>query len=247
MNKLQILEMGLELIKENDISKMAVQYESWKAAVLKYADKRGEREQIGISLHMVNTPYEPEREKISRYRSCIQKGIDYVAESKESICNKRDILERLIANFSLYLKLMFMASPGSRSTLKPEILSQIKINNEYDIQHMMYALIKLLYPLARRETIQETGYGAVRPDIQIEEIDTVIEIKCTREDHSERKLLHELGEDGYFYQCSRLIIYIYDRCDKIRDADNFIKALERSKEQGGKTVHVYIDQPKKLI
>ena len=111
----------------------------------------------------------------------------------------------------------------------------------------MYAVIKTLYPSARREVNQDTGYGTVRYDIVIEEIDTVIEIKCTRQDHSDNKLCRELGEDGYFYKCARLIIYVYDKSKKIRDIENFAKALERRKEIEGKDVKVYVEQSKELI
>ena len=111
----------------------------------------------------------------------------------------------------------------------------------------MYAVIKALYPSARREVNQDTGYGTVRYDIVIEEIDTVIEIKCTRKDHTDSKLCRELGEDGYFYKCSRLLIYVYDKYQKIADVGNFIKALERTRETAGKNVKVFIEQVRELI
>lgn len=92
-------------------------------------------------------------------------------------------------------------------------------------------IIKASYPSARREVNQDTGYGTVRYDIVIQEIDTVIEIKCTRKDHSASKLCRELGEYGYFYKCSRLIMYMISikryRMQKI--------LLKRWNEQG-KTV-----------
>lgn len=142
---------------------------------------------------------------------------------------------------------MFLTKPENKSTLKKEILEQIEINNEYDVQHIMYAVIKTLYPSTRREVNQDTGYGTVRYDIVIQEIDTVIEIKCTRTDHSDSKLCRELGEDGYFYKCSRLIMYVYDKHQKIQDVGNFIKTLERTRENGGKDVRVYVERVIELI
>ena len=142
---------------------------------------------------------------------------------------------------------MFSTVPENKSTLQKEVLSQIVINNEYDVQHIMYAMVKALYPSARREVNQDTGYGTVRYDIVIEDIDTVIEIKCTRKDHSDNKLYQELGVDGYFYKCSKLIIYVYDKQQKIQDVGNFIKSLERSQKTAGKEVKVYVEQVKELI
>ncbi len=111
----------------------------------------------------------------------------------------------------------------------------------------MYAVVKALYPSARREVNQDTGYSTVRFDIVIEEIDTVIELKCTKADYSEKKLYRELGEDGYFYKSSNLLIYVYDKHCKISDVNNFVKALERTKETAGKNVKVYVEKTKKLI
>lgn len=55
----------------------------------------------------------------------------------------------------------------------------MKIKNEYDVQHLLYACIKLLYPMARIEVNEDTGYGTVRTDIFLDS-ERVIEIKCTR-------------------------------------------------------------------
>lgn len=65
--------------------------------------------------------------------------------------------------------------------------------------------------------------------------------------YSEGKLFRELGEDGYFYNCSRLIIYVYDKTNVIRDVGNFIKALSRTQKDAGKDVVVYVNQTKELI
>ena len=57
----------------------------------------------------------------------------------------------------------------------------------------------------------------------------------------------EWGEDGYFYQCSRLIIFVYDKRRKIQDVGNFIKALERTGETAGKDIKVYVDQSRSPV
>lgn len=169
------------------------------------------------------------------------------AERKGKRKQKVDALETIVKNFGLYLQNMFSVLPENRATLKKEVLEQIVLNNEYDVQHMMYAVIKALYPSARREVNQDIRYGTDRYDIFIEETDTVIEIKCTRKDHSENKLFRELGEDAFFYRCSKLIIYVYDKQHVIHDVDNFIKALKRDKDAAGKEVRVYVEQVNELI
>lgn len=166
-----------------------------------------------------------------------------VQEKKQDM----ETLEKLISNFNLYLHNMFRVEPENKATLQKDVLEQIIINNEYDIQHMMYAVVKSIYPSARREVVQDTGYVSVRFDIIIEEIDTIIEIKCTRKDHTEKQLYRELGEDGFFYKCSTLIMYIYDKQGVIKDVENFTKSLSKTKKTAGKEVRVIVAQEKELV
>lgn len=247
MNREQIIHIGSEIGKISELSELIEKYEDWKAEVLLYAaDNNLSVEQYRILLHAVNVPYESKEEKIDKYHTCIKKTIRYL-QKEERKKQEIDPLETVVKNFGLYLQNMFSAMPENRATLKKEVLEQIVLNNEYDVQHTMYAVVKALYPSARREVNQDIGYGTDRYDILIEEADTVIEIKCTRKDHSDNKLFRELGEDAFFYQCSKLIIYVYDKHHVIRDVNNFIKALERDKETAGKEVKVYVEQVKELL
>ena len=243
MNKESLIQKGLELLSA-DIEKVISGYEEWKEEVLRFVGDKDSR--VALSLHVVNAPYGTKEERKEKYQSCIQKAIRIMSEESE-VKTESDALESILSNFGLYLKNMFLAEPENKATLKSEILQQIHIENEYDVQHIMYAVIKALYPSARREVNQDTGYGTVRYDIVIEEIDTVIEIKCTRKDHTDSKLCRELGEDGYFYKCSRLVIYVYDKHQKIADVGSFVKALERTREAAGKEVKVFVEQVRELI
>lgn len=91
-------------------------------------------------------------------------------EETERRKQKTDALETIIKNFGLFLQNMFSTVPENRSTLQKENLERIVINNEYDVQHIMYAVVKALYPLSRREVNQDIGYGTARYDIVIEEL-----------------------------------------------------------------------------
>ncbi len=248
MNREQLINVGLEIGKLTELSEIVEKYAEWKEEILRYvSDNDLLLERCKMLMYVVNTPYEAKEDQMLKYRSCIKKAIRFLQEEKMDRRQEIDALETIISNFGLYLKNMFSATPENKATLKKEVLEQIVINNEYDVQHIMYAVIKALYPTARREVNQDIGYGTDRYDIIIEELNTVIEIKCTRKDHSENKLFRELGEDGYFYKCDRLILYVYDKQQKITDVDNFIKALERTKETAGKEVKVYVEQVRELI
>ena len=251
MNKTELIKKGTELEQITELSKIRQPYETWKEMILRYASQENTymSEQCRIKLHLVEIPFESEETKIKKYYACIKSCIQFLEGSIGETDQKSGIntLNTIIKNFDLFLQNMFRVVPENKATLPKDALERIAINNEYDVQHIMYAVVKALYPSARREVNQDTGYGTVRFDIVIEEIDTVIEIKCTRKDHSEGKLFRELGEDGYFYNCSRLIIYVYDKTNVIRDVGNFIKALSRTQKDAGKDVVVYVNQTKELI
>ncbi len=242
MNKDNLITIGLEILEKDDLD---VLYEKWKTDVLAYAKSHdlnvGE---CKLRLHALSTPYESEEIKKDKIKKCVNDTILYLQEEVEERISA-DALESIIDNFGLYLYNMFSIAPHKKASLKEETLKQITIQNEYDVQHIMYAVIKSLYPSARREVCDDVGYVSDRYDICIEELDTIIEIKCTRKDHSEKKLLRELGEDAFWYKCSKLIMYIYDKNSIITDVNNFVKALERT--EAGKEIKVFVEQTKELI
>lgn len=247
MNREQLINYGRELETIWEVSDLEAKYDIWKEYVLQYAKENLlDVEECRMLMYAPRIPWEAKEELLKKYHNSIGKVLAFLDKQGEDHEGK-NALETLVENFGLYLQTMFRITPEKKSTLQKKDLDKIVINNEYDVQHMMYAVIKALYPLARREVNQDIGYATDRYDIVIEEIDTVVEIKCTRMDHSEKKLFRELGEDAFFYKCSKLIMYVYDKENVISDVDNFVKALERNKENAGKEIKVYVEQMKQLI
>ncbi len=245
MNKDNLVTIGLEILEKADVKEIKALYDKWKTDVLVYA--KGHGLDIGkykLYLHMTLTPYESAEIEIDKMKTCINDTI-LCLQGEEDDRILPDTLERVIDNFGLYLYNMFSVVPDKKASLTENVLRQITIQNEYDVQHMMYAVIKALYPSARREVYDDIGYVSDRYDIFIEELDAIVEIKCTRKDHSENKLFRELGEDAFFYKCSKLIIYVYDKNSVITDVENFVKSLER--KDTGKEIKVFVEQTKELI
>lgn len=242
MNREDIISIGLGLKDEKNIEVLAKAYEDWRNVVLEKceSDKRADYK---ITLHVSDSVFESKEQRIKNYQTAIDKTLALLRNDNKSAKE----VESVIENFNLFLQNMFAIELDKKATLKKECLEQIKINNEYDVQHIMYAVIKVIYPNARREVTQDIGYGFDRYDIVIDDIDTVIEIKCTRKDHTDKKLFRELGEDAFFYKCSNLIIYVYDKSTVIKDVDNFTRTLEKNKDEAGKNIRVIVDQAKKLI
>ena len=247
MNKAYIIEIGLNITKNLKGAEFFEEFNAWKDRVLQYVEENNlSIETYKKALYVVDNPFESKEDKAFKYRKCINKTID-ILQKDLRVLNENDSIDTLLNNFGIFLKGMFRTELEKKATIKSEILKQITIHNEYDIQHIMYALIKTLYPSARREVNQDIGYGTVRYDIIIEELDTIIEMKCTRDNHTDKKLFRELGEDAFFYKCSKLYIYIYDKKHKISDVVNFVKALERKKEEAGKEIKVYVEQSNELV
>lgn len=247
MNREQLINYGRELETIWEVSDLEAKYEIWKEYVLEYVrENQLDVEKYRMLMYAPRIPWETKEEKLKKYHNSIEK-VFAILEKQEEKSEEKKTLEKLVGNFGLYLQTMFKIIPEKKSTLQKSDLEKIVINNEYDVQHIMYAVIKALYPSARREVNQDIGYATARYDIVIEEIDTVVEIKCTRTDHSEKKLFRELGEDAFFYKCSKLLMYVYDKENVISDVDNFVKALERDKETAGKEIKVYVEQMNQLI
>lgn len=73
------------------------------------------------------------------------------------------------------------------------------INNEYDLQRMLYSIILPIFPTIRSEAYNDNGYGGMRADTYLEVYSLIIEIKCSRNNMIEKKIVEELGADGFHY------------------------------------------------
>ena len=111
---------------------------------------------------------ESKRRAISILKS--EPQFNHVSE-KEACC----IVERVLGNVQLYLQDMFKRQPHTKCT--DSILSMQKcfdIGNEYDLQHIVYALLRAVFPLARIEEYQlmqdpefKSEYEALQPEMDI--------------------------------------------------------------------------------
>lgn len=93
------------------------------------------------------------------------------------------------------------------STIKLEDFRNLKIKNEYDLQHFMYAVLKPLYPDIRKEVSEDSGVGTVRADLKIPCLKVSIEAKCTRENMSLKKLTEEIEADIVHYKDSNIVFF----------------------------------------
>lgn len=142
-----------------------------------------------------------------------------------------------------FLESFLERPPHKRGSIQKEQLSGLKIQNEYDVQHLLYAYLKPLYPLARAEVSEDTGYGTVRTDIFLDS-EHVIEVKCTRNSMKLKKLTEEIEADMVHYSAEHIYFFIYDKEKIIENPQLFRNTYENKVK--GKRIHIVIHQPKIL-
>ena len=154
-----------------------------------------------------------------------------------------DQLLTVLDNYYLFLESPLERPPHKRGSIQKEQLSELKIQNEYDVQHLLYAYLKPLYPLARAEVSEDTGYGTVRTDIFLDS-EHVIEVKCTRNSMKLKKLTEEIEADMVHYNAEHIYFFIYDK-EKIIENPRLFRNTYENKIKG-KKIHIVIHQPKIL-
>lgn len=91
----------------------------------------------------------------------------------------------------------------------------LDVNDEYDVQDLMHALLRLHFDDVRpEEWVPSYAGSASRTDFLLPEVDTVIEIKKTRPGLNARAVGEQLIVDIAKYkkhpQCRRLVCFVYD-------------------------------------
>lgn len=169
--------------------------------------------------------------------------LDYIeAVLYEEKSNAVEQVKKLLENFHLFCKSLYRDSlHGKCSKALKEHLPCIEINNEYDLQQLMYPVIQATFPEARMEKVEDSGHHTVRGDILIDSEDIVIELKCTRSSMNERSLSEEVASDMVHYKEKYIFFYIYDKESIIKNPVDFKKTYEE-KNIDGKKVFVKVLQ-----
>ncbi|MSP27865.1 MAG: hypothetical protein EXR80_05370 [Methylococcales bacterium] len=119
----------------------------------------------------------------------------------------------------------------------------IEINDEYDVQDLFHALLKLYFDDIRPEEYTPSYAGsASRVDFLLKDEQIIIEIKKTRNTLKAKEVSEQLIIDTQKYQahpdCKTLIFFVYDPEGKIANPCGIEKDL--SKDFNGLPVSVFI-------
>lgn len=151
-----------------------------------------------------------------------------------------NLLVQILENFYSFLESLWEREPHGKGGIRKEHLHNIKVKNEYDVQHLLYAYLKPLFPTVRAEVSEDTGYNTVRVDISVS-ADCVIEVKCTRQGMQEKKLIEEIEADMVHYSASNIYFFIYDKEKLISNPQAFKQSYQNKVK--GKTIHIILLQP----
>lgn len=150
------------------------------------------------------------------------------------------IIKRILNNFYTHIETMYEQPTHGKAGITKEKLDNIKIVNEYDVQRILYSLIKPIFPEARVEVSNDTGFSTVRYDIFIENYSMIIEVKCTRSSMTERSLTEEIGSDIYHYKYDNIFFFIYDKEKIIKNKTAFENTY--NKKYGERNINTIIIQ-----
>ena len=150
-------------------------------------------------------------------------------------------MKKILNRFPIYCQHLYADTIHGKCSDTLKKLPGIKIENEYDLQYLIYPLLLAVFEDARTEEVQDTGHHSVRKDIVIPSHDIVIELKCTRDTMSEHRLSEEIASDMVHYENKNQFFYIYDSKKIISNVYNFCHTYEQ-KSINDKKIEVVVFQ-----
>ena len=109
------------------------------------------------------------------------------------------------------------------------------INDEYDIQDLLHALLRIYFNDIRPEEWTPSYAGSSnRMDFLLKQEKIVIETKYASANHNDKEIGKELIEDRANYKkhqdCNMLVCFIYDKEYRITNRDGLINDIERDSD-----------------
>lgn len=255
MKMKELVQEGWKLLDITNDEKLKAEYGSWCRKVKGFLNQngfpKGKLNEIQIKMWYTENEFSKDDTRNSIIKA-IKDTVVYLDEINtisEAVISEAvgiRLIEQILNSFYLYYRSMFQNPLHKKATMSMDELKKIQIGNEYDLQRMLYALLVPIFPLIRQEVESDNGYGGMRADLYLEEYDLIIETKCTRASMTEKKLLEELGADGFYYKAKTVFFFVYDKKSIIKNPDVFKAAFVREQEKNGKNIKVIVLQPVEL-
>lgn len=148
----------------------------------------------------------------------------------------REALLNVLNQFSSYQSVL-----QDRKHNRPDF----KITNEYDLQDLLYVILKPFYPdLVPEEHTYKRGGSEKRIDFVMKGLETVVELKMARGKSHAKRIADELDIDIRNYPshpaCKELICFVYDPKGVITNARSIEKDLSGPNTQKNTTINVTV-------
>jgi hypothetical protein len=160
------------------------------------------------------------------YRKSIKMDIQYREEPKDIILN-------ILNEFPNAVK--------SITQQRRKGHELFRINDEYDVQDLLYFVLKSIFPkMIPEENTPQVGGKTERADFIFSEFDIILEIKMIKEkDYDEKKFIEQIKIDIQSYYRIKpkyMIFFIYDPQNKTKDKKHFedLQGIMTIKDETGK-------------
>ena len=112
----------------------------------------------------------------------------------------------------------------------------LDINDEYDVQDLLHALLRIRFlDIRNEEWTPSYAGGSARMDFLLKEEEIVIEVKKTRKGLGDRELGIQLIEDRDKYKthpsCKKLICFVYDPDGRINNPKGIQNDLNKESDE----------------
>ncbi|MFY1611820.1 hypothetical protein ACOMSG_03100 [Macellibacteroides fermentans] len=133
--------------------------------------------------------------------------------------NPEELVRNILSNFSNSIRKIIKNRRKGHA--------DFSINDEYDVQDILYVVLKSVFPHLRDEdAIAKVGAKSTKIDLILREEQILIEAKMIKQsDTNETHFIEELKVDfESYHQCnwlSKLFCFVYDPYEKTKDLSNF--------------------------
>ena len=142
-------------------------YHAWCRNVRSFLKENSINEQLqneaAVKMHYTDNEYS-ESDTLHSLKRALTDTLDFLEEnsgypgSVRNNSTELELITKILNNFYLYYQTMYKSPVHKKCSLTQEKLDSIQIGNEYDLQRMLYAILRPLFPSIRQEVNSDNGY-----------------------------------------------------------------------------------------
>lgn len=210
-------------------------YQSWRRKAVAFLKLflPGEHEYVLHFVELEENYYENALalvQTLENVKNYIEKG--FISFETQKKIDVDETLDRIFWRFHKVVR-QLRVRHGGRYTLD--------INDEYDVQDLLHALLQLYFDDIRDEEWTPSYAGsAARVDFLLKNEKTVIEVKKTRQGLADKEVGNQLIEDIERYKvhpdCEKLVCFVYDPEGRIGNPNGVMNDLNSRHEGFAKVV-----------